>query len=218
VLLPYKKELASPKRKNIRKVRNEQGERMFSPDEIQALVKAADPQLKAMIYLGINCAFGPTDCGRLTFDKIKDGWHTMARPKTEAPRRCPLWPETIKAIEEYREVRPEPKPGNERLIFLTRFGNSWARETGDNGISSEFAKLLQGLGIHRLQNGFYSLRRSFETVASALGPQAAVDLIMGHAPDSADMSAIYRQKVYDENLKKVAEYVRRWMQGKVKLA
>jgi integrase len=218
VLLPYKRALASPSRKAIRVQREESGERMFEAAEIRDLLKAADPQLRAMIYLGINCAFGPTDCGRLTFDKVKAGWQSMGRKKTGTPRRCPLWPETQKAIDAYLQVRPEPKPGNERLVFLTRFGNSWARErTADNGISSEFAKLLDTLKMHRNGHAFYSLRRTFETVGSHCGPQFAVDRIMGHAPKSDDMAATYRQRVADSVLMKVAKYVRQWLKGAVML-
>jgi integrase len=216
VALPYRKALKSPSRKNLRKLRNEQGERMFAAKEIRAMIKAAKPQLRAMIHLGINAAFGPTDCGRLTFDKLDPaGWHTLARPKTQTPRRCPLWPETVNAIKAYLKERPEPKPGREKLVFLTKYGNSWARDSGDNAVSSEFADLLQTLN---LCGGFYSLRRTFETIASATGQQAAVDLIMGHTPDSSDMGAVYRQRVFDSKLVKVSNYVRSWLLGRVKLS
>ena len=36
VMLPYRKALKSPSRKHLRKVRNEQGERMFEAAESQA--------------------------------------------------------------------------------------------------------------------------------------------------------------------------------------
>ena len=45
---------------------------MFEAHEIRAMLKAADPQLRAMIYCGVNLAFGPTDCGRLKIGEIKN--------------------------------------------------------------------------------------------------------------------------------------------------
>jgi hypothetical protein len=39
----------------------------------------------------------------------------------------------------------------------------------------------------------------------------AVDHVMGHAPASSDMSAVYRQRIEDDRLKAVAEHVRRWL-------
>jgi hypothetical protein len=39
----------------------------------------------------------------------------------------------------------------------------------------------------------------------------AVDAIMGHAPKSGDMAAVYRQRISDERLRAVVEYVRLWL-------
>jgi hypothetical protein len=54
-----------PTKKYLRKVRNEKAESMFEADEIRRLLVPATPALKAMILLGINAAFGNTDCARL---------------------------------------------------------------------------------------------------------------------------------------------------------
>ena len=60
---------------------------------------------------------------------------------------------------------------------------------------------------------FYTLRRTFETVAAASGEQVAVDYIMGHTPATDDMAAVYRQKTYDEPLQKASNFVREWFMG-----
>lgn len=74
-----------------------------------------------------------------------------------------------------------------------------------------FKRLLQDQGVYRAGIGFYSLRRTFETVAGDTLDQVAVDFVMGHIPHANDMSARYRQRVGDERLEAVAEHVRKWL-------
>ncbi len=64
------------KPKVMRKARNEQGQRMFTPWEIQSQINKAEPDLKAMILLGVNCGFGCTDCAKLPkrILDLKAGW------------------------------------------------------------------------------------------------------------------------------------------------
>jgi integrase len=219
----YRTPLASPSRKQFRQARNERGPRLFSRSDINQLIKAASPQMKAMIYLGINCGFGNTDCGLLSKDSIDldKGWHTFARPKTETDRRCPLWPETIKAVRAAMAIRPENETEETaHLVLVTRCGNPWTDRSRklDNAITIEFRKLLNELGIYRKHaTTFYSLRRTFETVGATAGEQVAVDYIMGHTPDASDMAAVYRQKMYDGPLLKVTNHVRNWLNGKIKI-
>jgi len=218
--IPYRKPLKSPSRKQQRALSNERGPRMFEREEIKAMIKAASPQLAAMIYLGINCGFGNNDCGMLPMDKLdlNTGWHTYARPKTHNPRRCPLWPETVRAIRKAIENRPDPASKDvEGLVFLTREGNCWSK-TADNAISGEIRKLLKELRTYRKNvTTFYSLRRTFETIGATAGEQVAVDHIMGHIAPTDDMAAVYRQKTFDAPLLKVTNHVRAWLSGRKKI-
>jgi integrase len=213
----YRKALKSPSRKLLRAVENAHGPRMFDAEEIRDMLRAAPPQLKAMIYLGINCAFGNNDCGTLPLDKLDlaKGWHSYWRPKTHNPRRCPLWPETVTALKVALAVRPAPATNDlAGLVFLTREGACWSKEAGDNAVSSEFRKLLKELGTYRKNvTTFYSLRRTFETIGATAGEQIAVDHIMGHIAPTNDMAAVYRQKTFDGPLMKVANHVRDWLLG-----
>jgi integrase len=72
-------------------------------------------------------------------------------------------------------------------------------------------KLLDRLGIegHR---GFYCLRHTHQTVGDESGDFVAVRTIMGHA-FSGDISAVYRERVSDERLRKVTDHVRGWLFG-----
>jgi hypothetical protein len=65
---------------------------------------------------------------------------------------------------------------------------------------------------------FYTLRRTFETIAGDAGNQTAVNYIMGHTPASTDMAAVYRQKTFDRQLVKVTDYVHDWLNGEITLA
>jgi integrase len=220
--LRYRKPLKTPDAKTFRKLASERGPRMFEAREINAMIDAAPAQLKAMILLGINCGFGNTDCATLTNSvlDLKKGWHNHARPKTGNVRSCPLWPETVAALKEAIADRPEHRnKADSDVVFITRFGSRWANaETDrDNPISYEFRKLLVELGIYQKGNGFYSLRRTFETIGATCGEQVAVDYAMGHIPEASDMSAVYRQRQYGKPLVRVTEHVRGWLLGEVEL-
>lgn len=64
-----------------------------------------------MVLLGINCGLGNNDCANLpmTAVDLDNGWLDFGRPKTGIHRRCPLWLETVAAIQAALETRPTPK-------------------------------------------------------------------------------------------------------------
>jgi integrase len=205
----YKKPLASPSAKQLRKHRHEVGERLFSAEEIRGLLAIAKPQLKAMILLGINCGFGNRDCATLPIEQVNlaTSWHTYWRPKTQTPRRAPLWPETAAAL--YAVI----KNRNSGLVFRTKAGNPWYTDDKRRcPISYEFRKLLVKLGIYRSGiTTFYTLRRTFETVGELAGEPKALQFMMGHTPATDDMSAVYRQRHWDASLAKVTDQVHAWL-------
>lgn len=192
------------------------GERMFESAELRKIIKAAPQPLRAMILLGINCAFGATDCGALPQNALdlKTGWVKFPRPKTAVERRCPLWPETVKAIKEAIAERPDARNDSDAAaVFLTRYGQRWVR-VGSEGspldaVANEFTKLLTDLKVKRVRVGFYALRHTFETIGGETGDQVAVNYIMGHADQS--MAAAYRERISDDRLRRVADHVRKWL-------
>jgi integrase len=193
----------------------------LTADECRRLLEAADPQLRAMVLLGLNCGYGPTDCSRLDRADLdrEPGWLAGPRFKTAVPRRCPLWPETIEAIAAVVAVRPRPKhKADEDAVFLTRNGNRWVRhrDRGYEGkavsrrdsIGTAFARLCGGCGVE-VWGRFYWLRRTFRTVADGARDQVAAGILMGHVDPS--MAGVYRERVEDVRLRAVAEYVRAWL-------
>jgi integrase len=235
----YGQNFDRPSAKALRRSRNEAGPKLFERDEVLRLLGEADVQLKAMILLGVNCGFGNTDVASLPQSAVnlETGWVTFPRPKTEIPRRIPLWPETIAALKEALAIRPAPTdPSGRGLCFLTRLGRPWVRiqekkpkekTEGDaqadgekepgpeasipiNAISGQFGKLLRALKINgRVGRGFYTFRHCVETHAGECKDQVAVDAIMGHVDSS--MAANYRQRISDERLRAAVDTVRAWL-------
>lgn len=201
-----------PAKRILRAHRQRKGPRMFEARQIRRLLKAAPQPLRAMILLGINCGFGNNDCGTLPLAAIdlKGGWINYPRPKTAVERRCPLWPETVAALEEAIARRPKGETEEtKRLAFVTRQGLPWAKEIADSPVTKEFRKLLNKLKLHRPGLGFYALRHTFETIAGGCRDQVAVDLVMGHADQS--MGAVYRERVEDARLVDAVNHARKWL-------
>lgn len=80
-----------PDKKRMRKERHKHAPSLYTAAKIRNLIEAAGPQLRAMIYLGINCGFGNSDCGTLPLRALDldGGWVDYPRPKTEVRRALP---------------------------------------------------------------------------------------------------------------------------------
>jgi integrase len=142
---------------------------------------------------------------------LENGWASLYRQKTGERRRCKLWPETVAALQKAIAVRRPPVDQKHRsLVFLTRAGTSWLRGDGRNLFPHTFREVVLGKAdFYRPGHAFYSLRRTFRTVADEVLDGPAIDLVMGHRDNS--MGAVYRQKIADERLERVAEHVRNWL-------
>ena len=192
----------------------------FSAAEIQKLLTASTGWLHACILLGINGGMGNADCGRLStkFLDLDSGWYDLPRHKTGVPRRFQLWAETIAAIRDAMNQRPIAKNDvHDDLCFLTAHRNPIWYEApnlrGSTGfrdsVTKAFTALCAACGVTRSQRGFYSLRRTFETVAGGSKDQVAVDVCMGHSDHS--MAAVYRQGIEDQRLIDVGQFVHDWL-------
>ncbi len=208
---PGKKVLARERAK----ARQKNGKRMFSVEELRAMLDAAPTQFKAMAMLGINCGFGNSDVATLpiTALDLEAGWVEHARPKTGEPRRNPLWLETVEVLRESLVIRPEPKdPENGHLAFITRAGNPWVRLAGagwTDNVTVATRGILIRLGLKRPGLNFYCLRRGFETIGGESRDQVAVNSLMGHSDDS--MAAQYREGISDDRLIAVSDHVHGWL-------
>ena len=214
-----------PSKKVRRLARKQAGPKEFTAGELRRLIAKAESPLKAMILLGINCGLGQHDLATLPITRLdlRRGWHDYERPKTGTDRRCPLWPETLTALKEALANRPKPtSPEDTELVFITKYGRRWVRLkwTADqnvrkcawiDSIGLEFRKLVAELEINGTGKSFYTLRRTFRTIADEAGDQPATVFIMGHADADDDMSATYRQSIDNTRLRKVTDHVRAWL-------
>jgi len=175
----------------------------FNSQQIKKLLSAADMKMRAMIWLGLNCGFGCTDCGKLQWKDLdfKNSRVKLARNKTGVRRNLPLWPETIQVLKKV------PKSG--KLVFYTSNGHPWIRtllKTEDDGdgkyttvnfVTSRFSKLLKKARIHVPKGtGFYTLRRTAATLAARSGDPFAVQRLLGHV--DLTMATRYVQDVSEQ--------------------
>ncbi len=197
-----------PSRDQIRKYRNRKPKMLWEPEQVRQLLEAANPTMRAMIYLGINCGVDCSDLCNMPKGAInlKSGWLEFPRAKTGIERRVKLWPETIKAVRDYLEVRPETESRTlSHLLFVTVHLNQWTT----NAIVHEFAKLRDQCEIE--QGTFIWFRKTVQTIGENEGDSIAVKAVMGHVDDS--ISSHYRQGVDPKRVARVTEIIRTWLLG-----
>ena len=200
VPIRYGDQFDKPPRRLMRLERAKKDPPLIDAATAWKLIDAASPQLRAIIYLGLNAGYGQTDCSNLQRKdlSVRPGWLDQPRQKTGIARCCPLWPETIAALEEVHRIRPGPKhPADADCVFITYKGMRWVKFTDrgneKRGIRNDsagqaFKSLAKSVG-KKVAGGMYTLRHSFRTVADEGKDKVAVDLIMGHADES--MAAAY---------------------------
>jgi len=215
---------AVQKRKAKQRAETQNGKKLFTANELRAILNACDPALRASVLLGINGGFGNTDCATLPRSGVdlEAGLIAFPRPKTEVQRVIPLWPETLSALRQVLETA-RARPADDMaaaLVFLTprkrplvRQNLSVDEETGGtkaakvDALTVHFAALLTSLGIHRRGIGFCTLGHTFRTWADETHDQRAIHRIMGHAIPG--MSGIYVEEISLDRVRAVVDYVRR---------
>jgi len=204
-------DFGKPSTKTMRQARAAKGPRMFQQSDLLAIIAAADVNAGAMVLLGINGGIGNTDLALLPISSIDidGGWLNLPRAKTGINRRIPLWSETVDAIRDVLAHRPEPKRGNEGLLFLTQTGANLVKGRSGSLVAGLFQKAATAAGV--TGRVFYDLRRTFATVADGARDPVAVSALLGHAPKSGDMTAIYRQAIDDTRLRNVVDHVHDWL-------
>lgn len=205
-----------PAKPAARRLRESKGSKLFdNASDLRKVIEAADVQLKCMVLLGLNCAYGNADCGTLPMKAIdlESGWADFPRQKTGIARRCPLWPETVKAIKDYLPTRKKPADAkHDSLLFVTKDGLPWHVDGRNSGpVTSEFRKILESLNLYREGLSFYALRHTLQTIADEVGDYLATKRIMGHC--DASISDHYRERFPDDRLVKVTDHVRGWLFG-----
>ncbi len=203
--------LKQPPRRSLRLAKQANGQRLFTRKEIHRLLDAANITMRPMILLATNCGFGGMDCATLPMKAVDLAGQMIhyPRPKTGAPRRCPLWPETVAALAVYLENRPKPKKPVADLVFLRPAGGPWLERGDTCTVPRTFRELAEEAGVWQFRRGFYALRHTFATIGAEVRDDRALKLIMGH--EAGDMLAAYVERIGDDRLRAVVEHVRRWL-------
>jgi len=156
--------------------------------------------MQAMIWLGLNCGFGCTDCAYLKWTdlELENSRVILPRRKTGIYRDLPLWPETVTSL---RKIK---RKGS--LVFYTLMGNPYIQTnikidvsgnekyTITNSISTQFRRLILKASFDVPKGtGFYTLRRTAATIAARSGYPFAVQRLLGHA--NLTMATRYVQDV-----------------------
>jgi integrase len=172
----------------------------FNSEQIKQLLSLADIKMQAMIWLGLNCGFGCTDCTYLKWTDldIVNARVILPRRKTGIYRDLPLWPETVKALQNIS------RKGS--LVFYTNRGNPYIQTvlktdidgnekyTITNLVTTKFRRLIIKAGLNVPKGtGFYTLRRTSATIAARSGDPFAVQKLLGHA--NLTMATRYVQDV-----------------------
>ncbi len=178
---------------------------ILDPKDLRTLIDAANPNLKAALLLGLNCAYINCDVCALTVEKaseaVASGWLGGRRNKTGVTRLAMLWPETKQAIQSVLDSHP----GTKAELFLNDRGRPWvAKQT--NTIARELRTLVEEIGIPLT---FARLRHYFQTI----GEERTLDLVavrhcMGHADRT--ISQVYRDRVLKGRIENVCNAVRTW--------
>ncbi len=156
-----------------------------------------------MIWLGLNCGLGCTDCSELRWEHL-DLHHRRVdfpRSKTGVRRNLVLWDETVEALKALSKT-------NER-VFNTDNGNAYVRVVRKvykdgtskllnyDAVGRNFSRLLKKTGIKTEKGvGFYTLRRTAATMAAKSGDPFSVQRLLGHA--DLKMATTYVQDVSEQ--------------------
>ena len=217
----FSKESVKVHRRSTRERSYTTGAKLFSVFEVREMLAHADGQILAMIYLGLNAGFLAADLSALPMDALDldDGWMEFPRTKTEVMRAAPLWPETVKAIQDALMSRPEPKNAADAgIVFITKYGNRWlhkkvhrtdgtiSKVSSMDAVNHAFRRVLDAAGIRRKGINFSALRTTVATIANEVGDTNAALLMRVHS--FPGMDAFYVKSVVRERLEKVANHVR----------
>lgn len=169
--------------------------RVLTPEELDAILKAADGEWRALIEIGLHTGLRLGDACRLRWEAFKaDGTVEVTTGKTGAVVKLPS-AALLEALEMSNIVRPSNLKGE----VLPEIAAQYRRNKAT--VSHHVARIFKAVGIKgsvkeagwtraRADASFHSLRHTFVTRAIEAGvPAAIVRALVGHA--SAAMTDRY---------------------------
>jgi len=130
--------------------------------QVQALLKVADQREKAIILLGLNCAFYPVDISRLPVSAVDLSKRAVIFDRTKTgnpiPRVAILWERTVKAIRAYQKSyshEATDKDG-QPLLFANSEGRQLLKNTVVKWIKNLCDKADCKVVFSQLRDGAYT--------------------------------------------------------------
>ncbi len=215
----YGKDFVKPDRRQIARYAQEHPEKtshkIYTREEILALLDVAPANWKAAILLGINAGIGNRDLSHIKLEDIdmEEEYLRGVRQKNFRPRSAWLWPETRQALQEHLEWREKKlviNPEAQDFVFITKYGNRMCK---DAAVASGFNKAVEAHSTvaHKRGRSFYALRHTFNTIGRDSMDSDAVKHVMGHLDHKDTGAKFYTHGISDERLQRVAHYVREWL-------
>jgi len=157
-----------------------------SKDLLSSINGSNEKRDYAIIMLFLNCGLRLSELISINIDKIKGDTLTVVG-KGNKERTIYLNDVCVKAIEDYMEERPDPKPGHENALFIS---NRKSRFT-QKGVQHMLNKYLAEAG---LSGKHYSPHKLRHTAATLMYQYGHVDIralqeILGH--ESVSTTQIY---------------------------
>ena len=160
------------------------GKPLYALEDLTRLLKQADPQLKAMLILALNCGFGPKDIRDLTWGHIEGARVTLPRSKTGICQTYLLWPEARSLLDNIKQKRAEliVRMAKRKVqhcdnghVFMTRFWRPWSKDA----VAEQFRKLCKKADVPCY--GFYRLRHCASTAMSLVATPHVHRKFMRHS-------------------------------------
>ncbi len=190
-------------------------QKCFAPDEIMALLDAANNSMRLWIMLGLSCAMTNSDIAHLPRECID--WDNAVidfrRRKTGAVRRImPLPAGVLVAMKAHCRADPV-NPAHDEFFFLSEYGLPLERARSRNGrwmpantVSHLFGRLQKQAGVHRLRRSFTGLRTTFYNLCPPDRWEIERKIIMGRAHGTIDLDH-YLERVGLEKLRELSDHV-----------
>ncbi len=164
----------------------EDGELLFTPSEVLDQIAEARYPLKAMIALAVFNGLGNRDIAQLRITDIDFNapFFRVPRGKTGGDRRSYLLPITLSAIRHHlaKRMKKQRVPQEvANLMFLTQDNRVFVDydEKGNKDVIAQaYTRLLARLDQTQRGRGFYTLRRTYRTLAAEIGEELAVSAVL----------------------------------------
>lgn len=154
----------------------------LTPAEFAALVKVADTQWQAILFLSMNAALENESVSQIQWEHIDFTRKLMIfpRPKNGRIRQTPLAPQTLAALKAWKQETTSTLPN----IFVTPQGGEWLNGTDSLGKHFNLLKdKVKQTTQATIPATFKAIRKTASsTVMAATKNELAVDMLLGHAP------------------------------------